>query len=149
MAEYKGIKLPDDLYYDPKEHIWARVEDGRVVVGVDMFGMKAAGTVQYVKMRPAGSKVVKGKAFGSIEAGKYIGPLRAPVNGSLVELNQKVLDTPALMNEDPYGDGFLAVIEPATLEEDLKDRVTGAENIQKWLESEYESYLDKGMIKEE
>jgi glycine cleavage system H protein len=149
MANYKGIELPDDLYYDPKEHIWTRVEDGRAKVGVDMFGMKAAGAVQYVKMRPAGSKVVKGKAFGSIEAGKYIGPLRAPVNGTLLELNQKVLDKPALMNEDPYGEGFLAVIEPTSLEEDLKDRVAGADNIQKWLEAEYNSYLEKGMIKEE
>ncbi len=151
MAEYKGINLPDDLYYEPKEHMWAKVEDGnRVKVGLDAFGLTATGgNTQYVKLKPAGAKAIKLKPFGSIEAGKYIGPLRAPVNGQIAEVNEKVKENPDLVNTDCYGDGFFLIIEASSLEEDLKDLVSGAENIQKWLEEQYAEYEAKGVFKEE
>jgi len=150
MAEFKGIVLPDDLYYDRKEHMWAKVEGNRVKVGVDAFGVKATGgNTQYVKLKPSGAKVKKSKPFGSIEAGKYIGPLRAPVNGELAEVNQTVLDNPGLVNTDSYGDGFFVVIEASSLEDDISDLVSGAENIQKWLEEQYTEFEAKGIFEEE
>lgn len=150
MAEFKGITLPDDLYYEPKEHIWAKVEDNRVKVGVDAFGVKATGgNTQYVKLKPVGAKAQRLRPFGSIEAGKYIGPLKAPVSGNILEVNQKVIDNPGLVNTDPHGDGFFVVIEASNLEEELKDLVSGAENIQKWLEKEYADYEARGIFKEE
>ncbi|MBU0733877.1 MAG: glycine cleavage system protein H [Proteobacteria bacterium] len=149
MAEFKGITLPDHLYYDPKEHSWAKVEDGKVRVGLDAFGVKATGgNTQYVKLKPAGAKAIRSKPFGSIEAGKYIGPLRAPVSGNIAEVNQKVVENPTLVNTDPYGDGFFVVIEASSLEEELNDLVSGGENIQKWLEEEYENYKAKGTFEE-
>ena len=54
MAQVKDIQLPDDLHYDPKDHLWSRVETGRVRIGLDQFGQKAAGTVAYIKLLPAG-----------------------------------------------------------------------------------------------
>ncbi len=150
MAEFKGIMLPDDLYYEPKEHTWAKVEGNRVQVGLDAFGLKATGgNTQYVKLKPAGAKAIKLKPFGSIEAGKYIGPLRAPVSGQITESNQKVLDNPDLVNTDCYGEGFFVVIEASNLEEELNDLVSGAENIQKWLEEQYAEYEAKGVFEEE
>jgi len=149
MAEFKGITLPDDLYYEAKEHMWAKVEGNMVKVGVDAFGVQATGgNTQYVKLKPAGAKAVKLKPFGSIEAGKYIGPLRAPVSGQIAEVNEKVKDDPTLVNTDPYGEGFFLVIEASNLEEDLKDLVSGAENIQKWLEEQYAEYEAKGIFEE-
>ncbi len=146
MAEFKGIILPDDLYYEPKEHTWVRVEgDKRVKVGLDAFGVAATGgNTQYVKLKPAGSPVKKLKPFGSIEAGKYIGPLRAPVEGQIVEVNRKVIDSPTLVNTDPYGEGFFVYIEASNLEGDLKGLVSGAGDIQKWLEEQYAEYEAKG-----
>jgi glycine cleavage system H protein len=150
MAEFKGITLPDDLYYDAKEHIWAKVEGDKVRVGLDAFGLKASGgNTQYIKLKPAGAKAIKSRPFGSIEAGKYIGPLKAPVNGSIAEVNQKAVGDPSLVNTDNYGEGHFLVIEPSSLEEDLKDLVSGAENIQKWLEEQYAEYEAKGLFKEE
>ena len=149
MAEYKGITLPDDLYYDAKEHMWAKVEGNKVQVGLDAFGLTATGgNTQYIKMKPAGAKAKVGKPFGSIEAGKYIGPLRAPVNGVISEVNQKVLDKPDLVNSDPYGEGFFIFIEASDLDEDLKNLVSGAENIQKWLEEQYAEYKAKGVFED-
>jgi len=147
MAEFKGISLPDDLYYEIKEHMWARVEGNRVQVGLDAFGVQATGgNTQYVKLKPAGAKVKKLKPFGSIEAGKYIGPLRAPVGGDIVEINQKVIDDPTLVNTDPFGEGFFLFIEASNLEEDIKDLLSGGEGIQKWLEAEYAEYETKGVF---
>jgi glycine cleavage system H protein len=149
MAEYKGIMLPDDLYYDAKEHMWAKVEGNKVQVGLDAFGLTATGgNTQYIKMKPAGAKAKAGKPFGSIEAGKYIGPLRAPVNGIISEVNQEVLDKPDLVNSDPYGEGFFIFIEASDLDEDLKNLVSGAENIQKWLEEQYAEYKAKGVFED-
>lgn len=147
MAEFKGISLSDDLYYEPKEHMWAKVEGNRVQVGLDAFGVEATGgNTQYIKLKPAGSKVKRLKPFGSIEAGKYIGPLRAPVGGDIVEINQKVIDNPTLVNTDPFGDGFFVFIEASNLEEELKELLSGADNIQKWLEEEYAEYAAKGVF---
>ncbi len=150
MAEFKGIRLPDDLHYEAKEHIWAKVEGNRVTVGLDEFGVKAAGgNTQYVKLKAAGAKAIKGKPFGSIEAGKYIGPLRAPVSGTIAEVSPNVVGNPSLVNSDPYGEGYFVVIEAANLEEELNDLVSGAESIQKWLEEQYAEYEAKGAFAEE
>jgi glycine cleavage system H protein len=147
MAEFKGITLPDDLYYERKEHMWAKIDGNRVQVGLDAFGVQATGgNTQYVKLKPAGAKVKKLKPFGSIEAGKYIGPLRAPVGGDIVEVNQKVIDDPTLVNTDPFGEGFFLVIEASNLEEEIKDLLIGAEDIQEWLEGEYAEYAAKGVF---
>lgn len=149
MAKYKDVELPDELYYDRENHIWTKVEGGnKVRCGVDQFGQKAAGTVAYISLKPAGSRTIKGRAFGSLEAGKYIGPLKATVNGTIVEVNKKVLENPKLVNSDPYGDGWMVVIEASNLEEDLKDLVHGDE-VQGWLEADYEKYTKEGLFAKE
>jgi len=150
VANADGYDLPDDLLYDRKDHLWARIESpDRVRVGLDRFGQKAAGHVAYVKLLPPGRPVQKGRAFGSLEAGKYIGPLRAPVSGTLAEVNDAVLKTPSLVNTDPYGAGWFVVIQPSNLEADTADLVQGADAIQAWLDAELAEYRAKGLIKED
>lgn len=157
MASYEDVFLPDEFYYDKKDHLWAKIEGGEgrstaahlVRVGLDVFGQKAAGTAAYVKLLPSGKMVSKGRSFGSLEAGKYIGPLKAPVGGKIAEVNQEVLDNPRYVNTDPYGKGWFVVIEPNNLVEDLKDLIQGAANIQEWLEREYKEYKEKGLFAEE
>ena len=138
--------MPDELYYDPKDHLWSRVESGLVRIGLDQFGQKSAGTVAYIKLLPAGKQVLKGRAFGSLEAGKYIGPLKAQVSGRIVEINPEVLAEPTLVNTDPYGRGWFVVIEPSHLDADLQYRIEGADAIQAWLEAEYRIYTEKGLF---
>ncbi len=147
MAQVDDFYLPDDLYYDRKDHLWARVEDGNVRVGLDQFGQKAAGTVAYIKLMPVGKTVAKGRAFGSLEAGKYIGPLKAPVSGKLVDSNPDVLANPKLVNTDPYGEGWFVVIEPSNLQGDLGDLAHGPD-VLTWLENEVKEYKDKGLLKD-
>ncbi len=148
MAQVKEFFLPDDLYYDAKEHIWTRVEDGQARVGLDAFGACAAGTVAYVKLLPVGRRVEKGRPFGSMEAGKYVGPLKAPVGGTIAALNQAVLDDPRLVNTDHYERGWFVTIAPSQLEADQADLVHGAA-VQPWLEREVEEYESAAKLKPE
>ena len=148
MAQVKEFFLPDDLYYDRKEHIWARLEDGKVRVGLDAFAACAAGTVAYIKLMPPPKEVKKGRTFGSLEAGKYVGPLKAPVSGRVMEVNQAVLSNPRTLNEDHYDKGWLVVLEPLNLKEDLTDLAHGAD-VQTWLAAEVEDYEKTGKLKVE
>lgn len=148
MAQVKEFFLPDDLYYDRKEHIWARLEEGGARVGLDAFGACAAGTVAYIKLLPPGRQVQKGRPFGSMEAGKYVGPLKAPAGGTIGQVNQEVLDNPKLVNADHYGRGWFVVIVPSNLDEDLADLAHG-EGVQPWLEAEVRDYEETGKLKPE
>ena len=148
MARVKEFFLPDDIYYDRKEHIWGRLEPGGMRVGLDAFGSCAAGTVAYIKLLPPGRQVHKGRPFGSMEAGKYVGPLRAPIGGTIAETNQEVLDDPKLVNVDHYSRGWFVLIAPFDLEGDLVDLVHGKE-IQPWLEDEVRDYEETGKLKKE
>jgi len=148
MAQADEFFLPDDLYYDRKDHIWARMEGDEVRVGLDQFGQKAAGTVAYVKLLPAGRPAVKGRPFGSLEAGKYVGPLKAPVGGRIASVNQRVISEPRLVNTDPYGEGWFVTIAPNNLEADLQDLIHGAA-VQTWLDQEVKEYREKGLFAEE
>ncbi len=134
MIKIEKYEFDENLYYDRKDHLWARIEDEkRIRVGLDIFGQQAAGTVVYLKILPAGKRARKGRAFGSLEAGKYVGPLKAPVAGTISEVNEEVLATPRLVNDDPYGRGWFVVIEPSKLEEDLKDLAHGEADIRVWI----------------
>lgn len=148
MARADGFELPGDLYYDRRDHFWARLEGARVRVGLDMLGQKSAGPVKHIQLKPVGTAVAKKRMFGTIEAGKYVGALRAPVGGTLVEINEKVVQSPGLVNEDPYGQGWFVVLDPSNLEEDLKDLVHGEEAVRAWLEEEIRDYRQKGLLRD-
>lgn len=148
MARADGFELPGDLYYERKDHLWARLEESKVRVGLDALAQKSAGTVKHIQIKPEGTQVAKKRMFGTIEAGKYVGALRAPVSGVLVEANTAVLAKPSLVNEDPYGEGWFVVVEPSNLEEDLKDLVHGEAEVQAWLEGELKEYRRKGLVKD-
>ena len=137
MVEVEGSVFPEDLYYH-RDHMWAKVEDGKVRVGYNDWAQKAAGNIVFVRVRRVGAKVVQGKTLGTIESGKWVGPLKAPVSGTIVEVNQEVLDKPSLINEDPYGRGWIAVIEPKDLENELKSLIPGtdAEAVKEWIVEE-------------
>lgn len=152
MAEFKfGSKaecnweLPDDLYYHPKDHIWAKVEGENIRVGIDQFGQYAAGNIQHLRTFPKGRTLRKDQAFGNLESGKFIGPLRAPVAGEIIDVNQEVLSNPGIINNAPY-DNWIAVFKGSNIEEDLKDLPHG-KKIKAWMEKELSEYDSKGILK--
>lgn len=149
MVRANGFELPGDYYYDRKEHLWADVKGERVRVGLDTLAQKSAGGVKHIRFKPVGTAVAKKRVFGSIEAGKYVGPLRAPVGGTILEVNQKALENPGIVNEDPYGQGWFVVLHPTDLQGDLADLVHGDDEVLAWLEREIADYREKGLLREE
>jgi glycine cleavage system H protein len=106
------VEYPDDLKYS-KEHEWARSEDGRVRVGITDFAQDALGDVVYVDLPEAGTTVTAGQAFAEVESTKSVSDVYAPVSGTVVERNGALEERPELVNEQPYGDGWLVAIDPS------------------------------------
>ena len=141
MVKINGNDFPDHLYFH-KDHMWVRVENGKVIVGYNDWAQEAAGKLVSIKTRPVGRSVKQGKTLGSVESGKWVGPLRAPVSGKIIELNEAVLEKPDTINEDPYGEGWVASIEPENLDSEIIELIPGKEDekIKTWLEAEKTKY---------
>lgn len=101
---------PDDLRYT-EEHEWARAEGNRVTVGITDYAQKELGDVVYVDLPATGTKVEKGQPFGEVESTKSVSDLYAPVSGTIVERNETLESQPELVNAEPYGEGWMVVIE--------------------------------------
>jgi len=106
------MNCPEDLKYT-KEHEWVRVESGSVIVGITDYAQENLGEVVYVELPEEGSKVFRSEAFGVVESTKAVSDLYAPVSGVVAEINDTLLDSPELINEDPYEDGWMIRIELA------------------------------------
>ena len=104
------MEYPEDLRYS-REHEWARSENGRIRVGITDFAQDALGDVVYVDLPEPGTQVTAGQAFGEVESTKSVSDVYAPVSGTIVERNAALEEKPELVNEQPYGDGWLIAIE--------------------------------------
>ncbi|MFQ6053784.1 MAG: glycine cleavage system protein H [Candidatus Bathyarchaeia archaeon] len=137
MVKIDGNEFPEGLYYH-RDHMWVKVEDGKARVGYNDWAQEAAGKLVNLNTRRVGRSVKAGKTLGTVESGKWVGPLKAPLSGKIVELNEEVLRTPSLINEDPYGRGWIAVIEPSDLESELGDLIKGSDRaaLETWLKEE-------------
>jgi glycine cleavage system H protein len=106
------MDFPEDLRYT-REHEWARRKGGNVVVGITDFAQSQLGDVVYVELPDVGDPVKKGESFGVVESTKAVSELFAPLTGKVVEVNDPLADTPETVNDDPYEEGWMIVIEPA------------------------------------
>jgi glycine cleavage system H protein len=150
MAQFEQFFCPADRAYDAKEHLWVELEDGRARIGIDELGREAAGTVSFLDLHAAGKRLAKrGAAFGTLEANKFVGALRTPIRGVVLEVNRAVLADPSLVSRDPYGAGWFVVVEPSHLEEDLAALVRGEDAITDYLASRVAEYRERGILPEE
>lgn len=108
--DVEGYNMPDDLYYH-KEYMWAKVEGNIVTVGFTDFAQKMAGDVSYVEMPFDGDQISQDGEVGTIETGKWVGKMFAPVSGKVSATNEKLYDDPTIINKDPYGEGWVFKIE--------------------------------------
>lgn len=105
-------QVPAELRYT-REHEWAKQEGGRVRVGITAFAQEQLGDVVFVELPKVGARVTAHQAFGVVESVKAVSDLFAPVTGEVVEVNPELASKPEIVNQDPYGKGWMLVVQPA------------------------------------
>ena len=102
-------------YYYTKDDLWANVENGKVRVGVSDYLQKTSGDVAFIEVAKPGSTIQRGKEFGTIESAKTTVLLPSPLSGKVIEVNDRLVEKPELVNMEPYGEGWLVIIAPSNL----------------------------------
>jgi glycine cleavage system H protein len=106
------MDIPPDLRYS-SDHEWAKLEDGRLRIGITDYAQDALGDVVFVDVPATGTAVEKGASVSEVESTKSVSEIYAPVSGTIVEVNADLADNPQRLNDDPYGEGWLFVVDPS------------------------------------
>ena len=127
MASAKNCNLPDDLYYNVENNVWARREaDGTVTVGMTAYACALAGEIVAYTPKKIGRTVELNKSLATVESGKWVGPVKTPASGEVVAVNDSLASTPKGINADPYGSGWLVKLKPANWDAESASLLTGA-----------------------
>ncbi|MBI4208877.1 MAG: glycine cleavage system protein GcvH [Deltaproteobacteria bacterium] len=116
-----------------RDHLWVRVKDDTATIGISDYAQEELGEIVFAEIPEISDEIDKGESFGEIESTKTVTELLAPISGTVTEINRNLENNPALINEDPYGSGWLIEIEPLDLEE-LGDLMSP---------EEYDSYIEE------
>lgn len=116
MKEISELNFPETLRY-AQDHEWARQENGNIVVGISDYAQDQLGDIIYVELPQEGDSFEKGEELGTLESVKAVSEVFMPVSGEIVAVNTELGETPALVNEDPYGRGWLVEVKPTDLGE--------------------------------
>lgn len=128
MGAARGCEFPEDLYYHVENNVWARKEEsGEITVGLTSYACSLAGQIVSYTPKKAGKEVKKDKSCATVESGKWVGPAKAPVAGEITATNPAVAAKPGLINDDPYGEGWLVRFKPSDWDADAADLLTGSE----------------------
>lgn len=127
-----SYEIPDDLFYT-KEHEWARREGDHVVVGISAYAQESLGDIVFVELPKIGEELAQNDTFGVVESVKAVSDLFSPITGKVAETNETVTETPELINQDPYGDGWLIKLSMSD-DSELHNLMNAVE---------YEEYLGK------
>ena len=107
-----------------EEHEWVKVKDGKARVGVTDYAQKSLHEIVYVELPEEGIEVEQMKPMGTVESIKAVSEVYSPVSGRVIKINERLRDSPELVNKSPYDEGWIAVIEPSNLDEELKRLLT-------------------------
>ena len=113
MPTVRGCHLPDELLYDVDNHIWFKeLPDGNVKLGMTTVATGMAGQLVAYTPKKVGRSVDAGKSCATVESGKWVGPAKSAVGGTVAQVNDELAAKPSLANEDPYGKGWLVILKP-------------------------------------
>ena len=141
--EMRGCLIPKNLHYRVDDHTWVRVqEDGTVWVGMTDVAQTMAGPLLHVKTRGVGTQREKGKPLATVESAKWVGPVKSPVSGEIVEVNPKVAQNAEVVSHSPYGQGWIVRMKPVNLQAELAEMLTGDAAV-----AAYQQKIDKEKLK--
>ena len=124
--EVRGCVIPLDLHYSVVDHTWIRVNgDGTVTLGMTDVAQNLAGPLLHVKPKRVGRTRPRGKPVATVESSKWVGPVKSPVSGEIVEVNDELAKDARIVNRSPYRAGWIVKMKPSSLDEEMKDLLTG------------------------
>ncbi|MHB8657607.1 MAG: glycine cleavage system protein H [Solirubrobacteraceae bacterium] len=145
MFTVEGYTLAVDLRYDPETNLWIEMQDpGSARVGFDPLGAETTGDIVAISFIPVGTSVRKGEPLASVEAAKFVGPLNAPLSGTLLATNDELVSDPGAINSDPFGSWLVELGELEAGE--VEALVSGRERIAPWFKAAVERFRKQGMI---
>jgi glycine cleavage system H protein len=112
-------EVPDELYYT-KEHEWLKIEGDRCRIGITDYAQKSLHEIVYVDLPNVGKAFDQTAILGTVESVKAVSELYSPVSGEILQRNEELVNTPELVNQQPYGAGWIVVVKPSRLQDDLK-----------------------------
>jgi glycine cleavage system H protein len=119
MVKVEDFEVPENLCYH-KEYLWAKKENGKIKIGMIDFAQKQLNDIVYVELPSVGDTITQNEPFGTLESVKAVSDLIAPVSGTIEAVNEELESKPELLNEDPYGEGWILNITPSNLDDELK-----------------------------
>ncbi|MBS7645804.1 MAG: glycine cleavage system protein GcvH [Candidatus Bathyarchaeia archaeon] len=118
--DVEGYEIREGLYYS-KDHEWVRVEGDACRVGISDYAQKTLHEVVFAELPEKGRKISRAETLGTLESVKAVAEVYAPVSGEVVDVNEALREAPELVNKSPYDEGWIAVISPSNLKEELED----------------------------
>jgi len=118
--------VPENLYYT-KEHEWLKIEDDTAIMGITDYAQKSLHEIVFVDLPETKRKVRQMEPIGTVESVKAVSEIYTPISGEIIEVNKELNEKPELVNQDPYGKGWIAKIQPENLEKELKNLMTPQE----------------------
>ena len=128
----QGENIPSELKYT-KDHEWLRVEGDTCRIGITDYAQNALHEVVYVDLPKVGRELTQKESFGTVESVKSVSEVYSPISGEVVEINQRLVDAPELVNQQPYRDGWLILMKPSKLEGEINSLLSP---------KEYQEHLD-------
>ncbi|WXG46875.1 MAG: glycine cleavage system H protein [Candidatus Atabeyarchaeum deiterrae] len=119
LVRVNDYEVREGLYYS-EDYLWLRIEDASVRIGIIDYAQKQLHEIVYVELLSAGDTIKQNTPLGTVESAKSVTDLVAPVSGTIEQINEEVVDRPELINDDPYGKGWLVIVSPTNLDEELK-----------------------------
>ena len=129
MTQVNNCDIPEDLLYVIDKHVWARKDGDLVTVGMTDVAQNLAKSIIAVTLKKPGKPVARGRNIATVESGKWVGPVPAPVTGEIAEVNTALEASPGLINSDPYGAGWVARLRPSDWDGEVGDLASGSEGV--------------------
>jgi len=126
MTTVRGCTFPDDLFYNVESNVWCRRDpDGTIVVGMTAYAVSLAGQIVAFTPKAVGKRVDQDRSVATVESGKWVGPVKAPVSGEVTAINELLDTQPGIVNEDPYGRGWMVRMRPSDWGEEVTTLLSG------------------------
>ncbi len=120
-----------DLHYNVNDHTWVRMnDDGTVTLGMTDVAQNMAGPLLHAKVKAAGTTRKKGKPIATVESAKWVGPVKSPLSGEIVEVNEAIEKDAKIINQSPYNRGWIVKMQPSQLDEEIGELLTGQEAVE-------------------